>query len=292
MKAWLIYNSYLKSAKFEEIYRMLASAGEKLGIELTLRGNGELLLPLWEKCDEELPDFALFWDKDIPLGRSLESRGLRLYNSAAAVEACDDKRRTQHMLTAAGIAMPVAIPGPMTYDPAGIRDVSFLRKAGEILGWPMVIKEAFGSFGMQVHLASTLMEAEKIVSSFANRPFLMQRFIAAAAGRDVRINVVGGEVAACMERRSRDGDFRSNATLGGLVAAVDPPACAKELAIRAAAVLGLDFAGVDVLFDENGAPMICEVNSNPHFATTYAATGVDLAPLILRHCMEKTEGKK
>ena len=289
MKAWLIYNSYLKSAKFEEIYRLLSTAGNQLGIELTLRGNGELLLPVPGNAEEELPDFALFWDKDIPLGRSLEARGLRLYNSSAAVEACDDKRRTQLMLSAAGISMPAAIPGPMTYDPSGISDFSFLQRAGEILGWPMVIKEAFGSFGMQVHLARDRMEAEQIVSSFGNRPFLMQRFIAAAAGRDVRINVVGGRVAACMERRSRDGDFRSNATLGGLVAAVEPPECAKELAVRAAEVLGLDFAGVDVFFDENGMPMICEVNSNPHFATTYAATGIDLAPLILRHCREKTE---
>lgn len=289
MKAWLIYNSYLKSAKFEEIYRLLSTAGNQLGIELTLRGNGELLLPVPGNAEEELPDFALFWDKDIPLGRSLEARGLRLYNSSAAVEACDDKRRTQHVLSAAGISMPAAIPGPMTYDPSGISDFSFLQRAGEILGWPMVIKEAFGSFGMQVHLARDRMEAEQIVLSFGNRPFLMQRFIAAAAGRDVRINVVGGRVAACMERRSRDGDFRSNATLGGLVAAVEPPECAKELAVRAAEVLGLDFAGVDVFFDENGMPMICEVNSNPHFATTYAATGIDLAPLILRHCREKTE---
>ena len=289
MKAWLICNSYLKSAKFEEIYHLLASAGNELGIDLTLRGNGELLLPIPDGSNEELPDFALFWDKDIPLGRSLEARGLRLFNSAAAVEACDDKRRTQHMLAAAGISVPAAIPGPMTYDPTGFSDLSFLQRAGEMLGWPMVIKEAFGSFGMQVHLARDRTEAERIVSTFGNRPFLMQRFIAAAAGRDVRINVVGGEVAACMERRSRDGDFRSNATLGGIVAPADPPACAKELAVRAAEVLGLDFAGVDVLFDETGVPMICEVNSNPHFATTYAATGVDLAPRILRHCREKTE---
>ncbi|MBQ3095616.1 MAG: RimK family alpha-L-glutamate ligase [Clostridia bacterium] len=292
MKAWLICNSYLKSAKFEEIYRLLSVAGEKLGIDIALCGNAELLFPIPDRNREELPDFALFWDKDIPLGRNLEARGLRLFNSAAAVEACDDKRRTQLMLASADIPMPAAINGPMTYDPAGIRELSFLQSAGEILGWPMVIKEAFGSFGMQVHLARSRSEAEQIVSTFGNRPFLMQRFISAAAGRDVRINVVGGKVAACMERRSRNGDFRSNATLGGIVAPADPPESAKRLAVRAVEVLGLDFAGVDVLFDDNGAPMICEVNSNPHFATTLAATGVDLAPLILQHCREKTEAAK
>lgn len=285
MKAWLVYNSYLSSPKFEEIYRMLSCAAEEAGVELSRRGNGSLLLPLGAECTLELPDFAIFWDKDIPLARSLEGCGVRLFNCAAAIEACDDKRRTQSILTAAKIPMPAAIPGPMTYDAAGLSDYSFLAPAGELLGWPMVIKEAFGSFGMQVYLAENAAAAEKIIRSFGNRPFLMQKFISAAAGRDIRINVVGGEVPACMERRGRPGDFRSNATLGGSVRGVEAPDAAKKLAVAAAEALGLDFAGVDIIFDADGSPMVCEVNSNPHFATTKAACGVDLAPLIVRHCL-------
>lgn len=287
-KGILLVNSYVKSEKFSQLYRLLELAAPACDVSLSLRGNGEVCLPVpgaWA----ERPDFVLFWDKDVALARAMEGQGIPLFNCSRAIEACDDKRRTQDILARAGIPMPPAVSAPLTFDAAGYDDLSFIDRAGETLGWPMVIKEAFGSFGMQVHLARDREEAEGIVRGMGNRPFLMQKFIAAAAGRDVRVNVVGGRVAACMARESQNGDFRSNATLGGRVAACDPPEEVKALAVRGAEALGLDFAGVDVLTDGEGRPLICEVNSNPHFATTLACTGVDMAPLILRHIRERLQ---
>lgn len=290
MKGWLVYNSELKSEKFDQLYRLLRTAFEACGMQLLPRGNAELCPVHPGGFGEPLPDFVLFWDKDIPLARSLEQAGLALYNGSAAIAACDDKIRTQQLLCAAGIPMPPAVAAPMTYGPR--EELGFIRAAGERLGWPLVIKEAFGSFGAQVYLAADEAQAARIAAGLSNRPFLLQRYISAAHGRDVRINVVGGRVIACMERRSTGGDFRSNATLGGSVSACCPGHEAQALAVRAAQVLGLAFAGVDVLFDGDGTPMVCEVNSNPHFATTLAACGVNMAEHIACFVRKDMEGRE
>ncbi len=288
-RGWLLVNSYMNGAKFQNIYRALEDAAAKMDLSLQFRGNGDVPAALFGRPPEELPDFVLFWDKDVPLARALEARGVPLFNCADAIEACDDKIRTALCLAAAGIPMPETVFGPKTFDENGLTDFAFLDRAGQILSYPMVIKEAFGSFGMQVHLAHDRPEAERIIRGFANRPFLMQRFVSECAGEDVRINVVGGRVIACMARRSVNGDFRSNASLGGEIRAADPPEEAKRLAIRAAEALKLAFGGVDVLLPPGKEPLICEVNSNPHFLSTREATGVDLAPHILRHILSELE---
>ena len=89
-------------------------------------------------------------------------------------------------------------------------------------------------------------------------------------------------------RRSTDGDFRSNLTRGGAMEPYTPTEAEAALAIRAAKLLGLDFAGVDVLFGKDG-PIICEVNSNPHFKTTLECTGVNMADEIMQHIAGKLE---
>ena len=60
-----------------------------------------------------------------------------------------------------------------------------------------------------------------------------------------------------------------------------PQECSVK--INACKAIGLDFAGVDILFGEEGEPIVCEVNSNPHFESSFACTGVDMSELILEH---------
>ena len=118
----------------------------------------------------------------------------------------------------------------------------------------------------------------------------MQKFVKSSRGRDIRVNVVGGKVVCAMERHSENGDFRSNVTLGGSAKACSLSKEQKDIAARACRALGLDFAGVDVLFGENG-PLICEVNSNPHFKSTLDATGIDLAGVIMKYIKAKLQPK-
>jgi len=117
-------------------------------------------------------------------------------------------------------------------------------------------------------------------------PILYQQAITESMGRDVRINVVGGRVVASILRQSTGGDFRSNLTLGGTMAPYTPTEAEAQLALRATQLLGLDFAGVDVLFGKNG-PLLCEVNSNAHFKTTLACTGVNMAQHIMHYIKEQ-----
>ena len=124
------------------------------------------------------------------------------------------------------------------------------------------------------------------VQELAGAPLLFQELISESYGHDTRINVVGGRVVASMLRRSTDGDFRSNLTRGGAMENYTPTPEEAAQAIRAAELLGLEFAGVDVLFGKNG-PILCEVNSNAHFKTTLQCTGVNMAVEIMRHIAGK-----
>ncbi len=282
-EGWLVVNHFVVSDKFSELYDLLTRAANKIGVRLTVRRTGELLCPVGAAFEAfGHPDFVLFWDKDILLARRLELAGIPVFNSAEAIEWCDNKALTAIRLAEHRIPTPRTVLSPKTYERTGYATRDFVRCAGEQVGFPMVIKENYGSFGQQVYLAHDLDEADRIVDGMGCKGFLMQQFIAESAGRDVRINVVGGQVVAAMERFSVTGDFRSNITNGGHMRAVTPTAEQTDLAVRACRALKLDFAGVDVLFGADG-PLICEVNSNPHFKSTLDCTGVDMGDYIMAY---------
>ena len=279
---WLIVNGSLQLKKFENLYALLKNAAQKQGVSLILKSNDELVFPVDEKID--LPDFALFWDKDIPLARRLEFLGLRLFNSRQAVEICDDKILTAEALVKDGVPTPTTIVAPKTFENIGFSDFAFLQKAENSLGYPMVIKEANGSFGAQVYLAQNRAKAEEIIRKIGFKPFILQKFIAESSGRDIRVNVVGGKVVCAMERQNPN-DFRSNISGGGSGRKIALTEKQEEIALRACRAVGAEFAGVDLLFGKD-TPLVCEVNSNPQFQSTLDATGVDLADYIIQYIKE------
>ena len=267
---------------------MLEAAAAPCGCMLERMSNSLL----WAKLGEwdyhipesERPDFVLFWDKDLRLAAELERQGLRLYNSAASIEACDDKSLTWLICRHAGIPQPDSIISPKKFHADGLFDPEFLDRAELLFGYPCVVKEAFGSFGQQVYLAKDREELERIIVSIGERPYLIQRYIGSSKGRDLRLQVVGEQVIAAMLREN-DADFRANLTNGGHATDYTGQLTREqsELAVRAVKVLGLDFAGVDLLFGENGESLLCEVNSNAHFKNLFDCTGVNTAEYILRH---------
>ena len=293
--ALLIHNAYLDTEKFREIYALLLAAAERRGIALTLCRNDELLFDLGTGRFLSLPEkprFALFFDKDVLLARRLEALGIPVFNSSRAIELCDNKALSHEALAAAGLPQPRTVPAPFVFSNIGHTDLAFLARAEAYLSYPMVIKECFGSFGEQVYLAHDRAEAEEIIRKISPRPFLMQEFIAESHSRDVRVNLAGGVAVAAVLRRAKDGDFRSNLTLGGRGEAFPLPEQFCILAERAAAVLGLSFGGIDLLFGKDGRPLICEANSNVHFKTTLDICGIDLADYILEDILKKTAGAK
>ncbi|MCR5694463.1 MAG: RimK family alpha-L-glutamate ligase [Clostridia bacterium] len=287
MKGWLIVNNFIKSGKFDEIYSYLLRAAEKESVELELIKSGMLPHSVSAlKNISDRADFALFWDKDTVLARQLEICGLRLFNSASAVEKCDNKAYTYIELEKTGIPFPETYVAPLTFEGVPIDDFGFAEDAAARLGFPLVVKELAGSFGKQVYLAEKMDALKEIISGIGHKGFLLQKFAASSRGRDIRVNVVGGKVICSMLRYSVSGDFRSNVTLGGHALPYELNDEQTEISLRACEALGLDFAGVDLLFGEDGKPLVCEVNSNPHFKSSLDVTGKDLSEYIIKHVID------
>jgi RimK family alpha-L-glutamate ligase len=289
---WLIVNRFLHTNKFSDIAARFTDSAERLGARLTLFTNDELLPELGGDTGllpAEKPAFVLFYDKDILLAKQLERRGFKLFNSARAIELCDDKSLT-HLALSGLVPMPRTICAPFTYENIGYTDTAFIENMFALLGAPLVIKEVCGSFGQQVYLAHDKAEAVAILKKVGGKRVIFQQFIRESAGRDLRLNVVGGRVIAAMERWSETGDFRANITIGGSMKKHEPTRAEEALAIRAAALLGLDFCGVDLL-ETAGGPVLCEVNSNAHFKSIYDCTGVNAADAIMEHILASVGGQ-
>ncbi len=287
MKGLLIVNEFLNSNKFNEIHTWLLEASKKYEVFMELRTNAQLLVDISNSKSEQLADFILFWDKDVKLAYYLEQLGYPVYNSARAIEVCDDKALTHLTLMNKEIPMPRTIIAPKTFDNIGYTNYEFLEEIGGRLGFPMIIKECFGSFGQQVYLVHNMEEAREKMQAIGAKPLLFQEFLRSSFGRDLRLQVVGGRVIASMFRFSENGDFRANLSIGGRMQPYEPTKQQKELAISCCERIGLDFAGVDLLFGEVGEPIVCEVNSNAHFKNIYDCTGVNAADAIIEHILNK-----
>jgi ribosomal protein S6--L-glutamate ligase len=118
------------------------------------------------------------------------------------------------------------------------------------------------------------------------RDVLLQEFIREGAGRDYRVFVVGNEVIATMLRTAPEGEFRTNIHRGGQGHPVELPREIKKLAVKAAQVLGLEIAGVDLMIDRSG-PLILEVNSSPGFEGIEKATRLNIAGAMMKHIARK-----
>ena len=223
-------------------------------------------------------DFAVYLDKDIHTALMLEKGGLRLFNSARAIELCDDKMLTYIALSESGVRMPKTVSSPVMYRPA--EDGDFTDRVEREISYPAVVKEVFGSMGQGVYLARDRSELEELRKTLRLKPHIYQKFIG-KGGEDTRIIVIGGKAVAAMHRVN-GGDFRSNVACGGKGVACAVSDEEKFIAERSAEVLGLDYAGVDVITDTDGTPYLCEVNSNAFFLGIEQVTGINVAKLYAR----------
>lgn len=297
MKAWLVVNAFLQQHKFEEIHQWLYKAGVERGMDVEIKTNAELLAGcrnnrLFVESQKDAVDFVLFWDKDVTLAHTLEQMGFVVFNSAFSIEVCDNKALTHLYLAKENIPMPDTVFAPMTYANIGYTNVEFLDSVIAQLGFPMVLKECYGSFGQQVNLCKNREDLEKNVRKLQGKELIFQRFLKSANGRDVRLQVVGDRVVAAMERRAKEDDFRANITNGGTMAAYEPSKEEQELAVTCCKILKTDFAGVDLLKGEHGETLVCEVNSNAHFKNIFDCTGVNVADDILDYIQQQIGEKK
>jgi len=206
--------------------------------------------------------------------RQFELMGTYTPNPSDAIARARDKLRCHQLLAAQGIGLPVTVFGDNPDD-----TVDLLSMLGPP---PHVIKLNEGTQGAGVMLTEKPSASRSVIEAlrglYAN--FLVQEYIAEAKGADLRCFVVGGRVVATMRRQAPKGDFRSNLHRGGTARAVRASQAEQETAVRAAAVLGLGVAGVDLIRSDRG-PLVLEVNSSPGLEGIEAATGIDIAGCII-----------
>lgn len=202
----------------------------------------------------------------------LEERGMRVMNSPRAIERSVDKFYTTALLQEADLPTPDTVVCETVADA-----MAAVRAMGDV-----VIKPIFGSMGHGIVRVDDPDVAFRVLRPLeqARAVFYVQRAIA-HDGRDIRAFVVGGRVIAAIERRAPEGDWRTNITRGGSAAAFDLPAAWCDLAVRAAAVVGADYAGVDLLPSREGAVYVLEVNGIPGWQGLQRTTRVDVAGAIV-----------
>ena len=262
MTGFLVVNHYLKSEKFDILHRHLKNTAQKLNINLKIKTNQEMLF------ESEEPDFVLFWDKDVNLAKKLENKDLKVFNSSDSIAICDDKAKT-YLALENKIKQPKTVIAPLSFFESDYTE--FAEKSAEILSFPLVFKECYGSFGEQVYLCNDIND---ILSHITSKPFLLQEYIE-CNGEDVRIEVVGNRVVSAIKRKN-DNDFRSNITTGGTAQKYVPTDKECDIALNACKELGLTFGGVDIMHGDT----LCEVNSNAHIINIMNTNKIDIAPII------------
>lgn len=282
---WVIYNGSLTSDKFEDQARLIKEAAERAGIQALIKKNYEVMMDLTSSI-ENPPSFVVFLDKDILLARYLKNKGIRIFNDPEVIETCDNKANQYIQLAKHQIPMPKTIIAPKVYPAFTIRDSGYYEKVLESLSLPMIIKEGRGSFGMKVYLIETEEDFYEKVEELRGIDYVFQQFIATSKGRDVRVNIVGGKIVAAMYRHSET-DFRANITNGGTAEVVTLTAAQEKIAIQAAAAVGAEFAGVDLLFGENETPLVCEVNAAAHIRNILNVTGINVADAMIQYILEE-----
>ena len=295
MRGWILYRYNLDEMPAEkyEIWRFVEMA-KIFGIELSVFRSDQFDL-LVTRDDRKsvllndkvtpLPDFVLprmgaatsYFSLSVI--RHMERLGVDVINSSTAIETVRDKLYTQQILASSNLPVPRTMLGKFPVN------VDMVEKQ---LGFPVVVKTISGSQGSGVYLSDNKQNFADIMtlieSTKSDASFIFQEFIASSRGRDARVIVVGGRAVAAMERYATDGSFKANVSRGGGSRPVELTTEMEMLALEATRILGLDVAGVDMLYDGDHFK-ICEVNSSPGFKGMERAHGenINIAAEIFRY---------
>jgi len=217
--------------------------------------------------------------------RQLELTGVISINSSSSVEMVRDKLWVGQLMQHHNLP----VPPTMLVKPS--LSVEMINRQ---IGFPLVLKTLSGARGLGVCLCESTTAFVDLIGllglySADNRQVLIQKFIANSYGRDLRVFVLGDKVIGCMQRTAKE-SFKANYSLGGSVESYPITQEIEDLSLSCTRVLGLEIAGIDLLFGEEGL-LICEANSSPGFKGMELATGTDIASLILSYVVEKVNSK-
>lgn len=217
--------------------------------------------------------------------RQFEMMNVFSVNESQSIVRSRDKLRTMQILSRSGLGMPKTAFASHPGDTKHLID--------SLGGAPIVVKLLQGTQGIGVVLAETRKAAKSVLEAFygLKANMLLQEFIQEAKGADIRALVVGGKVIGAMKRQGPEGEFRSNIHQGGSAMPVKLTRQERSTAVKAAKLLGLNVAGVDMLQSEKG-PMIMEVNSSPGLEGIENATNIDIASKIIEFIENNSHDRK
>ena len=281
IEALLVYNITQDNERAQIQIKAFVDAFAKLKVKLTPLPNSQVVKHTQEHPKEFA--FALFWDKDIHISTYLENDlDLPIFNSKESIMTCDDKALTYLAFRNFHIPTPRTTILPYTFNISVLKYYDEVKAMISSYTYPFIVKERFGSYGEQVYLVHDEKEFKALLEKVGKSPLLVQEYIQAAAGRDYRINVVGRQVITAVERYNPN-DFRSNVNQGGKMREVHISPKVRRLALNAVRAVGADFAGVDIIFNEKGEPLVIEVNTNARTISVEHATGIYLTWYIAKY---------
>jgi len=203
--------------------------------------------------------------------RHFEQAGITCINTSVSIETVKDKLRTSQILSRHSIPIPNTMMVRFPIDENLVKNN---------IGFPCVVKVVTGSYGEGVYLCERQRDFKKLMEFVDNlgnkKTMIVQEYMGTRPGEDLRVLVIGGKVIGAMKRTAPEGDFRANITGGGTGEGYPLTDKIEFLARETAKVLGLDIAGIDLLFDKDGF-CVCEANSNPGFSGFEKYCGVDIA---------------
>jgi ribosomal protein S6--L-glutamate ligase len=219
------------------------------------------------------------------LARQFENMGIYTINSSTAITQSRDKLFALQLMLKSGINIPTTGFANSPVDTHALFEM--------VGGAPLIVKLLEGTQSRGVVLAETKKAAESVMNAFKSfrANLLVQEFIKEAKGKDLRCFVIGNKVVAAVEREAARGEFRTNIHNGGTASAVKITPAERALAVKAAKVLGLKIAGVDIIRSKKG-PLLLEINSSPGLEDIEAATDKDIAGLMISSIEKKLGWKK
>lgn len=206
--------------------------------------------------------------------RQFDSLGIFCANSWESIGRSRDKLFSSQLFSQNGIQIPITGFAKSPLDTTDLINM--------VNGAPLIIKLLEGTQGKGVVLAENPKAAESVINAFKslNANILVQEFIKEAGGKDIRCFVIDGKVVASIQREAAKGEFRANLHQGGTASIIKITTEEKKLAVKAAKVLGLQIAGVDIIRSNRG-PLVLEVNSSPGLEGIETATGKDIAGMMI-----------
>ena len=212
--------------------------------------------------------------------RQFEMIGVKCLNGSEAITKSRDKLYSLQLMSKHGINIPITSFANSSYDTKDL-----IKLVGSA---PLVAKLLEGTKGVGVVLAETNKAAESVINAFKSlkADVLVQHYIKESKGCDIRCFVIGDQVVASMERIAQDGEFRANIHLGATARAVEITNEEREVAIKAAKIIGLEVAGVDMVRSSSG-PKILEINSSPGLEGIEGATGINVAEKMIEYLERK-----